>query len=133
MTTTEELVAQVNKILDDIGIDLGQLFENFDPVRLAYTLSRNVSLLSDLQEELERRVGETAPSVRFMDKKHRDPHLQWIYRKKHNRALALERLRSAITAHKMALALLSANYTFKLGRREVPCNSEGELREGQGR
>jgi len=119
MTTTEELVAQVNKILDDIGIDLGGLFENFEPVRLAYTLSRNVALLNDLQDELERRVGETAPSVRFMDKKSRDPHLQWIYRKKHNRALALERLRSAITAHKMALALLSANYTFKLGRNEI--------------
>ncbi|WP_297062340.1 DUF530 family protein [Thermococcus sp.] len=119
MTTTEELVARVNKILDDIGIDLGELFENFEPVRLAYTLTRNVSLLSDLQDELERRVGETAPSVRFMDKKNKDPHLQWIYRKKHNRALALERLRSAITAHKMALALLSANYTFKLGRKEI--------------
>ncbi|WP_394325319.1 hypothetical protein [Thermococcus sp. JCM 11816] len=31
MTTTEELVAQVNKILDDIGIDLGELFQDFDP------------------------------------------------------------------------------------------------------
>ncbi len=119
MKTTEELVAQVNKILDDIGIDLGELFENFEPAKLAYTLSRNVSLLNDLREELERRVGETAPSLRFMDKKNRDPHLQWIYRKKHNRALALERLHSAITAHKMALALLSANYTFKLGKREL--------------
>ncbi|WP_297536164.1 DUF530 family protein [Thermococcus sp.] len=120
MTTTEELVARVNKILDDIGIDLSELFEDFDPVRLARTLSRNVSLLSDLQEELERRVGETAPPVRFTDKRSKDPHLQWIYRKKHNRALALERLRSAITAHKMALSILSANYTFRLGRREIP-------------
>ncbi|WP_297469751.1 DUF530 family protein [Thermococcus sp.] len=131
MTTTEELVARVNKILDDIGIDLGELFENFEPVRLAYTLTRNVSLLSDLQDELERRVGETAPSVRFMDKKNRDPHLQWIYRKKHNRALALERLRSAITAHKMALALLSANYAFKLGRKEITV--DGITRENLGK
>ncbi|AIU70736.1 hypothetical protein TEU_10540 [Thermococcus eurythermalis] len=123
MTTTEELVAQVNKILDDIGIDLGELFEDFDPVRLAHTLLRNISLLNDLQDELERRVGETAPSARFMDKKSKDPHLQWIYRKKHNRTLALERLRSAITAHKMALALLSANYTFKLGRKEIPIDA----------
>ncbi len=120
MTTTEELVAQVNKVLDDIGIDLGELFEDFDPVRLAHALLHNVSILNDLHDELERRVGETVPSASFMDKKSRDPHLQWIYRKKHNRTLALERLRSAITAHKMALALLSANYTFKLGRKEIP-------------
>jgi len=131
MTTTEELVARVNKILDDIGIDLGRLFEDFEPVKLAYALSRNVSLLSDLQEELERRVGETAPSLRFTDKRNRDPHLQRIYRKRHNRALALERLRSAITAHKMALALLSANYTFKLGSSEVPV--EAITRENLGK
>ncbi len=30
MTTTEELVARVNKILDDIGIDMDGLFESFD-------------------------------------------------------------------------------------------------------
>jgi len=119
MTTTEELVARVNKILDDIGIDLGELFENSEPVRLVLTLRSNLSLLDELEEELERRVGEIAPAVRFPDRKNRDPHLQWIYRKKHNRALALERLRSAITAHKMALALLSANYIFRLGGKEI--------------
>ncbi|WP_297508768.1 DUF530 family protein [Thermococcus sp.] len=119
MTTTEELVAQVNKILDDIGIDLGRHFERFDPVELALNLKSNLSLLSELEEELERRVGDTAPSVRFVDKKSRDPHLQWIYRKKHNRTLALERLRSAITAHKIALAHLSASYSFFLGKKEI--------------
>ncbi|BAD84986.1 hypothetical protein, conserved, DUF530 family [Thermococcus kodakarensis KOD1] len=119
MTTTEELVAQVNKILDDIGIDLGELFQDFDPVRLALTLNRNLSLLEELEEELERRVGEGGPSVPMGDRKNRDPHLQWLYRKRHYRTLALERLRSAITAHKIALAILDANYTFKRGSSEI--------------
>ncbi|WP_394325320.1 hypothetical protein [Thermococcus sp. JCM 11816] len=56
-----------------------------------------------------------APSVPMGDRKNRDPHLQWLYRKRHYRTLALERLRSAITAHKIALAILDANYTFKRG------------------
>lgn len=55
-----------------------------------------------------------------MGKRDRDPpHLQWIYKKKRNRVLALERLRAAITAHKMALALIEANYTFFIGRRPI--------------
>jgi Zn-finger domain-containing protein len=119
MTTTEELVAQVNKILDDIGIDMAGLFEDLDVPRLAYTLGKNVSLLTELEEELERRVGETLPSFQTPDRKNRDPHLQWIYRKKRNRILALERLRSAITAHKIALSHLSANYSFYLGKTPV--------------
>lgn len=119
MTTTEELVAQVNKILDDIGIDMAGLFEDFDVPTVSYYLNRNLSILSDLEEELERRVGDVPSSAGPYDKKSRDPHLQWVYRKKRNRLLALERLKASITAHKMALALISANYTFRLGRREV--------------
>ncbi|NJE76075.1 DUF530 family protein [Thermococcus sp. ES12] len=119
MTTTEELVAQVNKILDDIGIDMDGLFETFDVPSISYHLRENLSLLQELEEDLSRRVGETTPSVKGMGKRDRDPHIQWIYKKKRNRVLALERLRAAITAHKMALALISANYTFFLGRKPI--------------
>ncbi|AFL96113.1 hypothetical protein CL1_1918 [Thermococcus cleftensis] len=117
MTTTEELVAQVNKILDDIGIDMDGLFETFDVPSISLRLRENLSLLQELEDDLSRRVGEATPSAGFSDRKSKDPHLQWIYRKKHNRVLALERLRAAITAHKMALALISANYTFFLGKK----------------
>lgn len=117
MTTTEELVAQVNKILDDIGIDLTGLFETFDVPSISYRLRENLSLLHELEEDLSRRVGETTPSTGALSKRERDPHIQWIYKKKRNRLLALERLRAAITAHKMALALISANYTFFLGKK----------------
>ncbi|NJE04602.1 DUF530 domain-containing protein [Thermococcus sp. M36] len=119
MTTTEELVAQVNKILDDIGIDMDGLFETFDVPSISYRLRENLSLLQELEEDLSRRVGEVTPSAGFSDRKNRDPHIQWIYKKKRNRVLALERLRAAITAHKMALALISANYTFFLGKRLI--------------
>ena len=119
MTTTEELVARVNKILDDIGIDMTGLFEEFEPSSIAFYLNRNLGLLQDLEDELSRRVGETTPSVRGLDRANRDPHIQWIYKKKHNRVLALERLRSAITAHKMALALIAANHTFREGKKEI--------------
>ncbi|WP_297458516.1 DUF530 family protein [Thermococcus sp.] len=119
MTTTEELVAQVNKILDDIGIDVTGLFERFHVPTVAYRLRENLSLLGELEEDLSKRVGEATPSAGFSDRKNRDPHIQWIYRKKRNRILALERLRSAITAHKMALAHISANYTLLLGKKPV--------------
>ncbi len=119
MTTTQELVAQVNKILDDIGIDMAGLFENLDIPTLVFYLNRNLEILKEFEEELSRRVGETVPSVRGIDKKEKDPHIRWLYKKKHNRILALERLRSAIVAHKMALALISANYSFYLGNREI--------------
>ncbi|QDA31688.1 DUF530 domain-containing protein [Thermococcus indicus] len=119
MTTTEELVAQVNKILDDIGIDMDGLFETFDVPSISFRLKENLSLLQELEDDLSRRVGETTPSAGFSDKKNKDPHIQWIYKKKRNRVLALERLRSAITAHKMALALISANYTFFMGKKLV--------------
>jgi len=103
MTTTEELVAQVNKILDDIGIDMDGLFETFDVPSISYRLKENLSLLQELEEDLSRRVGETTPSAGFSDRKNKDPHIQWIYKKKRNRVLALERLRSAITAPKLWL------------------------------
>lgn len=123
MTTTEELVAQVNKILDDIGIDMAGLFDDFELPRLAYTLGKNISLLTELEGELERRVGETLPSLQSPDRKNRDPHIQWIYRKKRNRVLALERLRAAITAHKMALAHISVNYDFYIGKTQIKIDS----------
>lgn len=119
MTTTEELVAQVNKILDDIGIDMDGLFETFEIPPISYRLRENLSLLQELEEDLSRRVGEVTPAIKGVGKRDRDPHIQWIYKKKRNRVLALERLRAAITAHKMALALISANYTFFLGKRLV--------------
>lgn len=37
----EEFVVQVNKILDDIGIDLGEFFQDFDFVRLVLILNCN--------------------------------------------------------------------------------------------
>ncbi len=123
MTTTEELVAQVNKVLDDIGIDMAGVFEEFNIPALSHTLQKNLALLSELEGELERRVGETTPSPGGISEKGRDPHLQWIYRKKRNRALALERLRAAITAHKMALSLITANYEFRLGK--TPISPDG--------
>ncbi len=119
MTTTEELVAQVNKILDDIGIDMDGLFETFDVPSISYHLRENLALLKELEEDLSRRVGESTPAVRGMDKRDRDPHIQWIYKKKRNRVLALERLRAAITAHKMALSIIDANYNFFYGRKPV--------------
>jgi len=119
MTTTEELVAQINKFLDDIGIDMAGLFEDLDVPSLVFHLNRNMEILRDFEEELSRRVGETVPSVRGLDKKEKDPHIRWLYKKKHNRILALERLRSAIVAHKMALALISANYSFYIGNKEI--------------
>ena len=117
MTTTEELVAQVNKILDDVGIDLAGLFETFDLPSISYRLKENLSILQEMEEELSRRVGDGGSSLSVVSKRERDPHLQWIYRKKRNRLLALERLRTAITAHKMALSLITANYTFFLGKK----------------
>ncbi|WP_457750478.1 DUF530 family protein [Thermococcus sp.] len=119
MTTTEELVAQVNKILDDIGIDLAGLFETFEIPSISFRLRENLSLLQELEEDLSRRVGETTPSLKGISKRDRDPHIHWIYKKKRNRILALERLRAAITAHKMALALISANYTFFVGKKLI--------------
>ena len=122
MTTTQELVAQVNKVLDDIGIDLDELFQDFDPVKLAIALNKNLSILEGFEEELERRAGDSISSLPTWDKRNRDPHIQRLYRKRHYRALALERLRSAITAHKMALAILDANYVFR---------RRGEIRAGE--
>ncbi|WP_297068949.1 DUF530 family protein [Thermococcus sp.] len=119
MTTTEELVAQVNKILDDIGIDMDGLFETFEVPPIAHRLKENLSLLQGLEADLSRRVGESTPAVRGMDKRDRDPHIQWIYKKKRNRVLALERLRAAITAHKMALSAIDANHTFFYGKKPI--------------
>ncbi len=74
MTTTEELVAQVNKVLDDIGIDMDGLFETFDVSSISYRLGENLSLLQGLEEELSRRVGgEVTPSTGGMGKRDRDP------------------------------------------------------------
>ncbi|NJF24763.1 DUF530 family protein [Thermococcus sp. Bubb.Bath] len=131
MTTTEELVAQVNKILDDIGIDMAGLFEEPNIPVLSYTLQKNLTLLSELEGELERRVGETTPSTGGVSEKSRDPHLQWIYRKKRNRVLALERLRASITAHRMALSTITANYEFRLGKTPIPV--EGLKKEELGK
>ncbi|NPA47219.1 MAG: DUF530 domain-containing protein [Thermococci archaeon] len=119
MTTTEELVARVNKILDDIGIDVQGIFRDMDDVRgIVYQLRRNMTLLQELEEELQRRVGDRVP-YSGRSSKDRDPHIQWIYRKKRNRMLAMERLKSAITAHKIAIGIISGAYTFKAGRFEV--------------
>lgn len=121
MTTTEELVAQVNKILDDIGIDMDGLFEDIEnslPL-IVFNLEKNLSLLREFEDELSRRVGESLGIPKARERKNRDPHIYWLYKKRHNRLLALERLRSAITAHKMALALISANYSFYDGDTEV--------------
>ncbi|AFK23025.1 DUF530 family protein [Pyrococcus sp. ST04] len=119
MPTTEELIARINKILDDIAIDTPGLFEDLDVPKLFFTFRTRLEMLKELEEELERRVGELGPAPIFKDKKSRDPHLSWIYRKRHYRTLTLERLRSAITAHRMALAILEANYTLKEGKREI--------------
>ena len=119
MTTTEELVARVNKILDDIGIDVQGIFRDMDDVRgIVYQLRKNMILLQELEEELQRRVGDRVPYSR-RSSEDRDPHLRWIYRKKRNRLLALERLKSAITAHKIAMGILLGAYSFKIGRVEV--------------
>ncbi|MDI3474547.1 MAG: uncharacterized protein PWQ95_275 [Thermococcaceae archaeon] len=133
MTTTEELVARVNKILDDIGIDMDGLFESFDVPTLYYRLKENLSLLQELEKDLSRRVGETGLSVAGLSKKDRDPHLQWLYKKKRNKMLALERLRAAITAHRMAMAIITANYIFFRGKklvseREITKENLGQIR-----
>lgn len=133
MTTTEELVARVNKILDDIGIDMDGLFESFDVPTVYYRLKENLSLLQELEKDLSRRVGETGLSVAGLSKKDRDPHLQWLYKKKRNKMLALERLRAAITAHRMAMAIITANYTFFRGKklvseREITKENLGQIR-----
>jgi len=115
MTTTEELVARVNKVLDDVGIDMDSLFGAFEVPSILYYLQKNLAILQEFEKDLERRVGDATPSVggRRQD---RDPHIQWIYKKKRNRLLAMERLRAAITAHKMAIAHINANYTFFKGK-----------------
>ncbi|AEH24041.1 DUF530 family protein [Pyrococcus yayanosii] len=119
MPTTEELVARINKILDDIAIDTPGLFEDPDVPHIFFTLRSRLEVLKELEEELERRVGDFGPIPVFKDKKSKDPHLSWLYRKRHYRVLTLERLRSAITAHKIALAILETSYSFRKGRSEV--------------
>ncbi|AEC51069.1 hypothetical protein PNA2_0151 [Pyrococcus sp. NA2] len=119
MPTTEELIARINKILDDISIDIPGLFENFDIPKIFFTLKTQMESLRELEEELERRVGELGPTPIYKEKKSKDPHLSWIYRKRHYRVLTLERLRSAITAHKIALAILNSNYILKKGKSEI--------------
>ncbi|CAB49518.1 DUF530 family protein [Pyrococcus abyssi] len=123
MPTTEELIARINKILDDISIDVPGLFESFDVPKIFFTLRNQMESLKELEEELERRVGELGPTPIFKEKKSKDPHLSWIYRKRHYRVLTLERLRSAITAHKIAISILSANYILKKGKHEVSVDS----------
>lgn len=113
MPTTEELIARINKILDDISIDIPGLFEDLDIPKIFLTLKDQLESLKELEEELERRVGELGPTPIIKEKRSKDPHLSWIYRKRHYRILTLERLRSAITAHRIALAILNANYTLK--------------------
>ncbi len=116
MTTTEELVARVNKVLDDIGIDVQETFSDLSNVgRIVYELRKNEEILKELEEELQRRVGNSVPYPHGRAGE-RDPHLQWIYRKKRNRTLALERLKSAITAHKIAIGIIAGSYSFKAGR-----------------
>ncbi len=130
MTTTEELVAQVNKLLDDVGIDMAGLFEDFDVVQVSRVLNRNLHVLRDLERELGRRVGETLLPAAGIDRKSRDPHIQWLYRKKRNRLLAIERLRSAITAHRMALAIISTNYEFISGKERLRAEELGRVKSG---
>ncbi|BAA30674.1 DUF530 family protein [Pyrococcus horikoshii] len=119
MPTTEELIARINKILDDISIDIPGLFEDLDIPKIFLTLKDQLESLKELEEELERRVGELGPTPIIKEKRSKDPHLSWIYRKRHYRILTLERLRSAITAHRIALAILNANYTLKKGKSEI--------------
>ncbi|ALV62975.1 Uncharacterized protein ADU37_CDS12760 [Thermococcus sp. 2319x1] len=118
MTTTEELIAQINRILDDIKINMGRLFENFDPLYLAFNLNRNLAFLKDLEEELSRRVSE-ALSYTMSSKRERDPHIRRILLRNHYRMLTLERLRTAITAHKIALATIESSYTFYKGKKII--------------
>ncbi|MDK2869709.1 MAG: uncharacterized protein PWP39_944 [Pyrococcus sp.] len=119
MPTTEELIARINKILDDIAIDTPGLFEDFDVPKLIFTFKSRLETLKELEEELERRVGELGPTPIIKDKKSKDLHLSWVYRKRHYRVLTLERLKSAITAHKIALSILEANYILKINRSEI--------------
>ncbi|AIF69814.1 hypothetical protein PAP_07120 [Palaeococcus pacificus DY20341] len=118
MTTTEELISRVNLLLDDIKTNTPRLFEGSVP-SIVFHLNKQLSVLEDLRHELERRVGVTAPSTYFLSRSERDPNIHWIYRKKHNRVLALERIKSAIMAHKMALGHILANYSFYDGRKEI--------------
>ncbi|ASJ16426.1 hypothetical protein A3L04_04710 [Thermococcus chitonophagus] len=120
MPTTEELIARINKTLDDIAIDTPGLFDDLDVPKLFFVFKNRLEVLKDLEEELERRVGELGPAPIFKDKKSKDPHLSWIYRKRHYRSLTLERLRAAITAHRMALAILDANYVLRKGKVDIP-------------
>jgi len=118
MTTTEELIAQINRVLDDIKINMSRLFENFDLLYLVFNLNRNLAFLKDLEDELSRRVSETL-SYKMSSKKERDPHIRRILLRNHYRMLTLERLRTAITAHKMALATIESNYTFYKGKKVI--------------
>ncbi|HDD31071.1 MAG TPA: hypothetical protein ENF72_00385, partial [Thermococcus litoralis] len=72
MTTTEELIAQINRVLDDIKVNMSRLFENFDLLYLVFNLNRNLAFLKDLEDELSRRVGETL-SYTMSNKRERDP------------------------------------------------------------
>lgn len=128
MTTTEELVSKVNVLLEDLKYSMDGLFKA-SPAELAFHLSSQLKTLQGLEEELERRVGVSVPSTSFISKKDRDPNIEWLYRKKHNRALALERLKSAITAHRIALAHLAMHYHFYSGRKEL---SPMDIKESEG-
>lgn len=118
MTTTEELIAQINRVLDDIKVNMSRLFENFDPLYLVFNLNRNLAFLKELEDELSRRVGETL-SYKISSKRERDPHIRRILLRNHYRMLTLERLRTAIAAHKMALATIESNYTFYKGKKVI--------------
>jgi len=119
MTTTEELIAQINRGLDDIRIHTNRLFENFDPRYLAFNLNRNLMVLRGMEDELSRRVGESRMYAGSLGKKERDPHIRRIFLRNHYRMLTLERLRTAITAHKIALATIDSHYTFYKRKKEV--------------
>lgn len=119
MTTTEELIAQINRALDDIKINMSRLFENFDPLYLAFNLNRNLTILKDFEDELSRRVGDTHSYTGALSKRERDPHIRRIFLRNHYRMLTLERLRTAITGHKIALATIASHYTFYRGKKEV--------------
>lgn len=118
MTTTEELVSRVNVILDEIKSNMPRLFESSVP-HIAFQLNRQLEVLEELRNELERRVGITTPSTAFLERSQRDPNIHWIYRKKHNRLLALDRVKSAIMAHKIALGHIVANYRFYENKKEI--------------
>ena len=119
MTTPEELIAQINRALDDIKINMSRLFENFDPLYLAFNLNRNLTILKDFEDELSRRVGDTHSYTVALSKRERDPHIRRIFLRNHYRMLTLERLRTAITGHKIALATIASHYTFYRGKKEV--------------